>query len=117
MTEASLLFIETTGSIYGKTFNEKYCDTGDKDALDYTIAIEKMKLIGDILSNLIWFFIVGTMVMMYKRYLAPMTVEEKTSMSRKLVSIFSISRSQTGSDDVSETESAENDLVRQEEKR
>ena len=117
MTEASLLFIETTGSIYGKTFNEKYCETGDEDALEYTIAIEKIKLIGDILSNLIWFFIVGTMVMMYKRYLAPMTAEEKKSMSRKLATFFSISRSQTGADDVSETESAQDDLVRQEEKR
>ena len=59
------------------------------------------------------------MVIMYKRYLAPMSVHEKQSLSRKLVSFFNISRSASTvvNDAESEIDSVSNDLIRKEERR
>ena len=109
--EAGLLTIKAVGEIYEQTLEANYCDSGSKSAFDFYVAAEK--LTGEILSNFIWFSIVGTMVWMYKRYLAPMSVEEKKSLSRKLVSIFNLSGSQRpGAEEVSETDSVANDLVR-----
>lgn len=111
--EAGLLTIKAVGEIYEQTLEANYCDSGSKSAFDFYVAAEKVKLAGEILSNFIWFSIIGTMVWMYKRYLAPMSVEEKKSLSRKLVSIFNLSGSQrAGAEEVSETDSAANDLVR-----
>jgi len=53
------------------------------------LRIERTKLALEIIINCLWFFIIGTMITMYKRYLTPLSTNGMSSIRKGFNRLFS----------------------------
>ena len=85
---AILLLFSVALEIADKILKDSYCDTREKNYYSSRLTVEKIKLGLEISIHCIWFFIIGTMVIMYIRYLAPLSSQQKITISERFINFF-----------------------------
>ena len=70
---AILQTVSVALEIAEKVLDSNYCQTDEMGYTYYSLTVERIEISLEISIHCVWFLIVGTMIIMYIRYLAPLS--------------------------------------------